>query len=128
MRYQDVRDRLQQISQAQGACSREWAVTDDLIMCVDLDMSTSLPRCPLHSEPTHRAWPRCLRVSFFRRSERDEGADAWIHAGGADRLEPVERAAVAGRQRQIHEWVVGDLAELPPSTSTVIAARLGGPS
>ena len=127
MRFQDVGTHLLQFEAVRGACSREWRISDTLVMCTELDLSdySAMPVSPLHTSPQRGAAPGFLKISFFRfgpgeavRSWADPGEDA------SGMMGPAERGAVVHYRISIREWVMGDRPGLPASTSTRITRRL----
>ncbi len=124
MRYQEV---VRRYLSVRGASSREWAISESLVMCVEIDMSCDDLELghglfATASSSNHRV-PQFLKVTLFRvRPEREP----WVITGAVDDdpLTSGERVDVAQHQREVNEWVAGRLATLPPSTSTVITNRL----
>ena len=125
MRYLDVVERFAGVL---TSSSREWAVTDTLVMCTELDLSAmwaAARRVPAHSERQPKG-PMFLRVTLFRR--RDE---AWVRhdqwSSHQDPLTSRELDLLAIHQGVVDDWVAGRCNELPPSTSTSIADRIRHP-
>lgn len=126
MRFQEVCAHLLQFEAVRGACSREWQIAPDLVMCVELDLSSyaSIPTSLLHTTP-RGAGPLFLLVSFFRLGPAGS-VHSWADYAGADGepLHPDEQIVASEHRTVVREWVAGERATLPPSTSTAIASRL----
>lgn len=128
MRYQEV---VRQYLSVREGSSREWGISESLVMCVELDVSqdTYVTLALAATSSQRRASPQFLRITMFRLSPGDgPGIWAWdaspVTDGEVARLDDVERTTVTALRAVISEWVSGKRDRLPPSTSTAIADRL----
>ncbi len=122
MRYQEV---VRRYLSVRGASSREWALSDTLVMCVEIDMSPAYARGLFAnaSSSHHTVGGQFLRVTLFR-VPRDGEPRRIIGAGDGDALTPNESANLQAASQWVADWVTGDKDSLPDSTSTAIAQRL----
>jgi len=126
VRFREVCDHLLQFEAVRGACSREWQLAPDLVMCVELDMSgyAKIPVSPLHTTPKRTSAPGFLLISFARRV--GEQVRVWRDYEGSagDPLSLPEQQEANMFRGVIREWVAGVRAELPCSTSTWVGERM----
>jgi len=124
MHYQEVVRRYLSVL---GASSREWALSETLVMCVELDMSA--PACVrglffATSSSQRSKVPQFLRVTMYRvHPERDPMllTGEWL---GEPPLTQLEETNLQAANAWIEDWMAGRRASLPDSTSVVIADRL----
>ncbi len=118
MRYQDVCTRLEQLLVARSECSREWAISDSVVMWVEFDIAAAVRislAIPGHTEPRHMTrTPRLVKVMFF-----DLGGLRVLR----ESMTTTEQLRIDVLQRSIDGWVSGECEALPPSTSSVISER-----
>ncbi len=126
MRFREVCDHLLQFEAVRGACSREWQLGDDLVMCVELDMSgyAKIPVSPLHTTPRRTSTPGFLLISFARRVGDQVRIWRDYEGGDGDPLSLQEQEAARMLRVVIRDWVAGVRAELPCSTSTWVGDRM----
>lgn len=121
MRYREVCERFRVLVDARTACSREWRLSETVVMCVEFDIfeAARMEIAPLeHSRPYQRISP-FIRVVFF---------DAKLAVRiDASQLSPPELVRAAELRTIVNAWASDELEQLPPSTSTVIAERLRDP-
>jgi len=102
--------RLEELQAAAAGCSRQWRVTADLMVHIELDMFAAvqgLVTVPGHSE--RRGASRYLRVTLFAR-----GGDRRDFAT----LTSAELAATAVQLGVVDDWVSGKLQALPASSKS----------
>lgn len=130
MRYQDVVYLFEEFAKARSHCSREWLISDTLVMCVEVDM-TSMTSMALPNHSRRDAVPGIgiLRVSYHR-FDAEDLVMSWCDdapspaKGWGYLVQDEERRAVYDRRCSVTSWAMGKVDELPPSTSTKIADRL----
>lgn len=128
MRYSQIRTLYEKMVAAQAACSREWRISDTLVMCVEFDMYAAMSEShanPDHSDRDVRAQlGPMMRVSMFGTRAigtlRMVGSDQLRLQGYSD----AECNEASRRRRLVDDWMMGNSDELPPSTSSLIADRL----
>ncbi len=118
MRYREVCDRFRDLVAARDACSREWQISDAVVLTVEFDIYEAA-RMEVgsleHSRPTTRNLPYVRMVLFDARlAKRIDTAQ----------LTPPELVTLAEMSRMVTAWASGELDVLPDSTSSVIAERL----
>lgn len=120
MRYEEM---VRQFLAAREGCSREWAISDSLVMCAELDLSVDpLRRITSGSQRSHK--PSFLRVTLFR--FLDVGMVAsWGPGDPLPRWEGDEAVRVQEYRSAIEAWAAGKLDALPASTSTKVSMWLG---
>jgi len=147
MRYEDL---VRQYLSIRGSSSREWKVSDRMVMCVEIDMSadTHVTMAIASSSSQRRRGMEVLRMTIFVavrplkviRHEGDEEApereyhgvtlpmadDATIFLpnGWMTRLEPDEVLMIQSYQSLVERWQRGQLDDLPASTSSEILDKL----
>ncbi len=124
MRYQEA---IQKYLAARQASSREWRLSDTLVMCVELDASPADAFGTItmaeHSSQRRRG-PRFVRITLFRLGvDSARGWDA-TEVDTQRGLSREEFMVLDAQRRVVEDWISGRLDLLPPSTSTVIADRL----
>jgi hypothetical protein len=124
MRFEEVCRHLLQFEAVRGACSREWQIGHNLVMCTELDLAgySALPVSPLATTPSRP--PALLHIAFVR-FRSGEATHVWADGAGAlgDPMVPSEQASVDAYRMVIREWMGGDRDVLPPSTSTRVSDR-----
>jgi hypothetical protein len=123
MRIREVFDGLAQFGLVQEACSREWRISDTLVMCVELDMA-ALAKAPTVA-PGHSVRKHCsfIRLSFVRFSPGGAVAVCDDDIG----MPAAERERIAAYQDTVRRWLIGGLETngggLPESDSTRVASQ-----
>ena len=102
---------------ARDTCSREWGISDHVVMLVEFDIfSAARMAVPGHTETRHGARPnRPIRITFFDRNA------VRIDVGS---LAPADLKRIAEHAAIVDDWCAGRLAAMPASSSTLIADRL----
>jgi hypothetical protein len=124
MHYQEVVRRYLSVL---SAISREWALSETLVLCVELDLSQSAAHGLLASSSSQRQrGPQFLRVTMFRVRP---GLAPFLLTGAGDEapLTRVEEENFKTANQWIEHWTAGSRSALPDSTSTVVADRLRRP-
>jgi len=123
LRYQDA---IQQYLSVRAASSREWRISDTLVMCVDLDVSQEALGTVTMAEHSsqRRRGPRFVRMTMFRLG--DDSARGWdaTEVDTQRGLSREEYLLYDHQRRVVHDWISGLRDSLPDSTSTVISDRL----
>lgn len=120
MRYEEM---VRQFLAARAGCSREWAISDSLVMCVELDLSVDpLRRITSGSQRSQK--PSFLRVTLFRFIDVGMVA-SWGPGDPEPPWEGDEAARLAEHRSDIEAWASGRLDSLPASTSTKVSMWLG---
>jgi hypothetical protein len=124
MRFQKVSEHLLQFEAVRGACSREWQVSDSLVMCAELDLAGYAgPATSPEASTRRRGAPSFLRISFVRFWPEGNGY-SWIDGClPAGNLSQAEEGVISTYQTIIHEWITDARSGLPPSTSSRLADR-----
>lgn len=118
MRYPDVLAAFEAFVVARNACSREWKISEAVVMCLEFDIFAAARLSmliPSHTEG-RAGMGRMIKITYFDRNAMR------VDAG---QLTPPERVTAAARQEEVDLWMKGGTA-LPVSTSSVIADRLRG--
>lgn len=122
MRYQDV---VRQYLAAREASSREWKISETLIMCVELETSADIfgTFAFAAASSSRRRGPQFIRVTLFRISHDRE---PWVVTQTTDdpTLTSEESQVVRGYRGAIRDWISGLDECLIQSTSKVITERL----
>jgi hypothetical protein len=120
MRHQDVRVLLQQLIIARDECSREWRLSDTVVMCLEFDLFWAMTpwsrSVPEHSERRHGVPPQLVKITFF-----DVPSTSRVEE---ESLSPPARALAAELRTMVSDWVCGRIDRMPPSTSTALSIRL----
>lgn len=126
MKYAEIGGQLQRFEAVRAACSREWEISSDLVMCTELDLSNycGMPVSPRATFSPGE--PPFMVISFCRLTAQDPRV--WV-VGARVQLPAMtaqERARAAARFDVIRRWADGRLDALPPSTSTRVRDQLRG--
>jgi hypothetical protein len=121
MRYREV---VQRYLSARGASSREWALSDTLVMCVELDMSApSYARGLFATSSSQRQkGPRFVRLTMFR--VYPDRKPFLLSGSEEPPLTQIEEGNLRDVHRWVEDWICGRRDSLPPSNSTAIAECL----
>ncbi len=117
MRYENVRDRFDAFQAAREACSREWELSDDTVMCLELDVGAASVRVDLES-----SFVKSDDLELFRITYYDMALDPPAGISGA-LLSASERTRADAFHAHIARWSRGE-GDLPSSTSSRMASRV----
>lgn len=128
MRYPDAIANLHAFIKTVRECSREWTITRDLVMSVELDLSAIAAPVLMarHSSRQRTAAGQMLVVTFHR--FYGSGVYSWQDALECTRLSLAEKELVASRRKELHAWASNEIDTLPPSTTTRVADLRSGRS
>lgn len=140
MRYEDL---VRQYLSIRNSSSREWRISDRMVMCVEIDMSadTHVTMAVASSSSQRRSGMKFLRMTLFVAANLGErqwygvplpldGKIAAFYSDGVPRtlehveLDHDERARIEWYQYQVDDWRKGMMQALPASTSTEILDKL----
>lgn len=126
MRYPDAIANLHAFIKTARECSREWTITRDLVMSVELDLSAlAAPVVTArHSARQRTVAGQMLVVTFHR--FYGTGVYSWPDALECTRLSSAEKELVESRRRDLHAWSSNEIDDLPPSTTTRVADLRSG--
>jgi hypothetical protein len=122
MRYSDVCEVFATAAAAHASCSREWKISDTLVMCLEFDI-TSMTRAPRPDHSDRGNGPRLLRMTMFRKCSGGQWC-SWRDLDPQAAAISEDENACAWHYREAVVGWVNDLADLPASTSTVVSERV----
>lgn len=117
MRYENVRDRFDAFQAARTACSREWELSMNTVMCLELDVGPAALRVDLEASRIN-VGPSLVRITYYDVSmEPPVGMSAAMLSVG-------ERGRSEIISASVERWRCGELSDLPPSTSSKLISKV----
>ncbi len=117
MRYENVRDRFDAFQVAREACSREWKLSDNTVMCLELDVGAASLRVDLESSFVKNDDPELFRITYYD-TAIDPPAGISIAL-----LSASERSCADAFHAHVSRWYRGE-GDLPASTSSRMSSRV----
>ena len=115
MRYENVKDRFEAFQAARTACSREWELSTNTVMCLELDVSAASVRVDLES-----SFVKSDDLELFRITYYDMALSPPAGISGA-LLSMSERVIADTIHAHVARWSRGEAVDLPASTSNKMA-------